>query len=174
LSSFQISGGDGFDCAISQVTDAVTGIVFTTSQYGVLYRFSEDGAGGQFYDADLIDAVGDDGEIGSFYTCMRLYEDTEDDRSRQSILLVNPYTETVTDSTFQMETAAQNLPFEWTLGDNTDGENGISIDTLRYWDELVRPAVTLDEPLTEDVLYFWLDPQDLTETIITCDTTFVN
>jgi hypothetical protein len=172
MSSFEISGGDGFDCAISQVTDAVTGIVFTTSQYGVLYRFSEEGAGGQFYDDDLIDAIDDDGEIGPFYTCMRLYEDTEDDNSRQSIILVNPYTETVTDSTFQMETAAQNLPFEWTLGDNTDGENGVSIDTLRYWDELVRPAVTLDEPLTEDVLYFWLDPQDLTETILTCDTTF--
>ncbi len=167
MSSFEISGGDGFDCAISQVTDAEVGIAFTTSQYGVLYRFSEDGAGGQFYDDDIIDIIGDDGEIGSFYTCMRLYEDTEDDMSQQYVILVNPYTETVEDSTFLMETAAQNLPFEITLG-----ENGVQSE-LRYWEELIRPEIILDEPLTEDPEYFWLDPQELTETILNCDTTII-
>ena len=168
MSSFEISGGDGFDCAISQVTDGTAGITMTTSQYGVLSRFNEEGAGGQFYDEDIIDILSDDGEIGPFYTCMRLYEDTEDDMSQQKIILVNPYTETVTDSTFALETSAQNLPFEWTLGDNTEG-----IEELKYWDELIRPELLLDEPLPEtDPTYFWLDSQALTEEIETCDTTF--
>lgn len=163
LSAIDLSGGDGFDCAIPDVTEADERVAFTTSQYGVLNRLTEGGAGGSIYDDEIIDLIGDDGEIGSFYTVMRLYEDTDDEVSERYVVLVNPYEETITDSTFALETNNLNLPFFYTLPEGVE---------LRYWDELVRPERTLDEPLTEDPDYFWLEPQDLTAEIQDCDTTF--
>ena len=52
--------------------------------------------------------------------------------------------------TFTLETASQNLPFEYAMSED---------DTLHFWEELVRPERILDEPLTEDPDYFWLAPQ---------------
>ena len=66
------------------------------------------------------------------------------------MILVNPYGETVTDSSFEMATASQNLPFTYTL---SEGEE------LMYYDEIIRPDLLLEEPLDEDPNYFWLDPQ---------------
>ena len=163
-SAFDVSGGDGFDTAIPQVTDIDQSVIFTTSQNGVLGRYTEGGAGGGFYDDEIIDLLDDDGEIGSFYTNIQLYEDTEDEDSQHTIILINPYTETVTDSTFVVQTNNMDIDFEYTLG---EGEE------LRFWEELIRPELSLDAPLEEDPNYFWLDPQELTETIIDCDTMMI-
>ncbi|MGF1564266.1 MAG: T9SS type A sorting domain-containing protein [Flavobacteriales bacterium] len=161
-----ITGGDGFDAAVPQVTETDRQIAFTTSQYGVLYRASNDGAISFIYD-DRVLALGNaDGEIGQFYTTIQLYEDTEDELSQQTLLLINPYEETITDSSFAMTTNNMDLEFTYTL------EEG---DELRFWEELIRPAMTLDEPFTgdSDPNYFWLEPQELTEIILDCDTTEV-
>ena len=72
----------------------------------------------------------------------RLYEDTEDENSSELRDLVNPYGETVTDSSFQMATASQNLPFTYTL---SEGEE------LMYYDEIIRPELLLEEPLLKKI-----------------------
>jgi len=160
-SSLEIFGGDGFDCAASQITAGERNAVFVTSQNGVLARFDENGGGGFFYDDEISELQNADGEIGQFYTLVNLYEDTEDENSQQFITLVNPYTETVTDSTFILETQNLNIPFEYTLPEGVE---------LRFWDELIRPERTLSEELTADPDYFWLDPQQLTDVLQDCDT----
>lgn len=162
LSAFEISGGDGFDAASPQVTEDDRIIFFTTSQYGVLNRLSSDGAAAFIYDDRIVDLQNADGEIGQFYTCLRLYEDTEDELSEQFTILVNPYEQDVTDSTFVLSTNNLGLPLTYTL------EEG---DVLRYWDELIRPEITQSDTLTEDPNYPWLDKQELTEIILDCDTT---
>ena len=161
LSAFDVTGGDGFDCAVPQVTDVIQGTAFTTSQYGVLFRASEGGAIAEIYDEEVLDIADDEGEIGQFHTCIQLFEDTEDDDSPQVVFLTNPYEETVTDSTFVLETNSLNIPFEYTL----EGE-------LRFWEELPRPARTEDELLTVDPVYPFLDPQELTSEMVDCDTMF--
>lgn len=162
LSAFDITGGDGFDCAVPQVTDDSRQIAFTTSQYGVLYRVSSDGASSFIYDDRIIALQNADGEIGQFYSVIRLFEDTEDELSQRFVTLVNPTETTLTDTTLRVETANLDLPLDYTL---SNGEE------LRFWPMLIRPELTLSEPLTEDPNYYWLDPQELTELILECDTT---
>ncbi len=162
LSAFQVTGGDGFDAASTQVTEDDRTIFFTTSQYGVLYRVSSDGGVSFIYD-ERIEALGNaDGEIGQFFTCIQLYEDTEDELSERTMLLVNPFEETVTDSTFTLLTNNLGLPFNYTLPEG---------DELRYWEELIRPEVITNEIISVDPNYPWLDVQELIETILVCDTT---
>ena len=115
---------------------------------------------GNFWDDDIADLLNDQGEIGQFYTMVRLYENTEDAASQRDIILVNPYDVTVTDSTFVLNTSNQNLPFEYTLPEGVE---------LPYYDEIVRPDRLLEAPLTEDPDYFWLDPQSYEE-ILECTT----
>ena len=78
-----------------------------------------------------MDLVAEGGTIGGFYTCMSLYEDFDNENSGMTVPLVNPYDETVEDSTFILETANLNRPFEYTLE-----------QPLRYWEVLIRPAIT--------------------------------
>ncbi len=158
--AFEIFGGDGFDCAVSQNTEAPLGAAFVMSQYGVLGRFTSDGSGGAFYDDEIIALQNADGEVGQFYSVCQLHEDFSDENSQQFVILVNPFEETVTDSTFNLNTLNMNMPFEYTLEPGQE---------LRYWSELIRPELTLEEPLTEDPNYFWLDPQQLTEEQIICN-----
>lgn len=162
LSAYEISGGDGFDAAFPQVTADDRQIAFTTSQYGVLYRVSSDGAAAFIYDNRITALQDEEGQIGQFFTCIQLFEDTEDELSERDLLLVNPFEQSVTDSTFTLSTNNLGLPLQYTL------EPG---DELMFWAELIRPALSLSEPLTADPNYFWLDPQALTDIIIDCDTT---
>ncbi|MBM72611.1 MAG: hypothetical protein CL847_07500 [Crocinitomicaceae bacterium] len=154
--AYEVHGGDGFDCAFSQVTasEEHTYAWFGASQNGGLVRGTISPGNvsnlGDFYDNNFTDLFTEDGDLGQFYTCVRLYEDTEDEDSQNNIILVNPYGETVTDSSFVLHTSSQNLPFTYTL---SDGEE------LMYYDEIIRPDLLLEEPLEEDPNYFWLDPQ---------------
>ena len=156
LNAVEVHGGDGFDCAISQVTESPEHSFawFAASQNGGLARGtvspSEIVNLGSFYDPVMSELIDDNGDLGQFYTCLNLYEDTEDEDSQQDIILVNPYGETVTDSTFTLATNSQNLPIEYTLA---EGEE------LKYYDQIIRPELLLTEALTEDPDYFWLDPQ---------------
>ncbi len=156
----EVQGGDGFDCSISQVTEAegYEYAFYATSQNGGLSRGTV-GPGdianyGSFFDANIAELANDEGEIGQFYSVVRLYENTEDQDSQRSVVLVNPYGEAVTDSTFTLSTSNQNLDFEYTLPEGVE---------LAYYDELVRPERVLSEPLTEDPDYFWMDPQEAIE-----------
>lgn len=168
----EVHGGDGFDCAISQVTESEesTWAWFAASQNGGLVRGTVAPGSianlGMFYDAPMIELMNDEGELGQFYTCVRLWEDTEDDDSQMEVIIVNPYGETVTDSTFQLHTNSQNLPFEYTLA---DGEE------LLFHDQIIRPDRLLEEQLEEDPDYFWLEPQ-IGEEVYTCidDTTSID
>lgn len=164
--AIEVNGGDGFDCAISQVTETPDGTTawFAASQNGGLVRGNIAPGNfnnyGNFWDDDIADLLNDQGEIGQFYTMVRLYENTEDAASQRDIILVNPYDVTVTDSTFVLNTSNQNLPFEYTLPEGVE---------LPYYDEIVRPDRLLEAPLTEDPDYFWLDPQSYEE-ILECTT----
>lgn len=154
-----VNGGDGFDCAISQITE-VEGYeyaYYAASQNGGLVRGTlgpgEINNYGNFYDENISELMNDDGEIGQFYSVVRLYENTEDPDTQQSVILVNPYGVTVTDSSFTLSTANQNLDFEYTLPAGVE---------LPYYDELIRPDRWLDFALEEDPDYFWMDPQEST------------
>lgn len=158
--AFEVQGGDGFDCSISQVTE-VEGYDYAwyaSSQNGGLSRGTvapgESNNYGDFWDANIIDLANDMGEIGQFYSVVRLYENTDDPDTERNIILVNPYGETVTDSSFVLSTSNQNLDFDYTLPEGTE---------LPYYDVLVRPERLLEAPLAEDPDYFWLDPQPAVE-----------
>jgi hypothetical protein len=162
--AFEVNGGDGFDCAISQVTEA-TGYsyaFFASSQNGGHVRGTVAPGAinnyGNYYDENLLDLVNLDGELGQFYSVVRLYENMDDPDAQSTVILVNPYEETISDSTFTMFTANQNLPFEFTLPEGAE---------LPYYDQIVRPERILAEPLTEDPDYFWLDPQ-VAEEVLEC------
>lgn len=156
----EVQGGDGFDCAISQVTEAegYDYAFYATSQNGGLGRGTvgqDDIANyGSFFDANITELANEEGEIGQFYSVVRLYENTDDQDSQRSVVLVNPFGETVTDSTFTLSTSNQNLDFEYTLPEGVE---------LAFYEELVRPERLLDAPLTEDPDYFWMDPQESIE-----------
>ncbi|MBM55331.1 MAG: hypothetical protein CMB32_02100 [Euryarchaeota archaeon] len=167
-SAIEVHGGDGFDCAISMVTESEEHSYawFGASQNGGLVRGTiapgQVSNLGDFYDDDIIELMTDEGDLGGFYTCVRLYEDTEDENSQRNVILVNPYGETVTDSTFELNTSNQNLPFSYTL---SEGEE------LLYHDMIVRPELLLEQPLTEDPNYFWLSPQENEEQFTCWDDT---
>ena len=168
LNAIEVHGGDGFDCSISQVTESPEHLYawFAASQNGGLTRGTlSPGAYsnlGDFWDNDVTELINDDGDLGQFYTCVRLYEDTEDEESQQDIILVNPFGETVSDSTFMLATNSQNLPIEYTL---SDGEE------LMFYDTLVRPDLLLESALEEDPDYFWLAPQTSEEQFVCVDDT---
>jgi len=168
LNAIEVHGGDGFDCSISQVTESTehTYAWFAASQNGGLTRGTISPADysnlGGFYDNDISELIDEEGDLGQFYTCLRLYEDTEDEESQQQIILVNPYTESVTDSTFTLATNSQNLPLEYTL---SDGEE------LMYYDSLIRPDRLLVSALEEDPDYFWLETQLAFDSLICANDT---
>jgi hypothetical protein len=150
--SIQIQGGDGFDCDMTQTTVGPT-ILFASSQYGATARYDATGSGGQFYDNDIANLIDPaTNEIGSFYTTFRLYENTEDENAQQYVIAVNPVDYDITDTTLTLFTQNLNLPFEFTLEDG---------DVLHYWPEVVRPAFSSTTEVTEDPVYWWLDPQPL-------------
>ena len=163
-----VVGGDGFDCAISQVTESIehTYAWFAASQNGGLARGTispgENINLGGFYDDEIIELIDEEGDLGGFYTCLRLYEDTEDENSQRNVIVVNPYGETVTDSTFTLYTSNQNLPFDWTIPAG---------DELMFYENIIRPELLLDAPLTTDPNYFWLTPQINEEQIVCVDDT---
>ena len=152
----EVNGGDGFDCAISQITEleGYEYAFYAASQNGGLVRGTI-GPGalnnyGNFYDENIAELINEEGEIGQFYSVVRLYENTEDVDTQSSVILVNPYSESVEDSTFTLSTANQNLNFDYTL---PEGE------VLPFYDQLIRPDRLLDYELEEDPDYFWMDAQ---------------
>ncbi len=153
----EVNGGDGFDCAISQITE-VEGYeyaFYAASQNGGLVRGTV-GPGavnnyGNFYDENIAELINEEGEIGQFYSVVRLYENSDDQDAQSAVILVNPYGETVTDSSFTLSTANQNLDFEYTLPEGVE---------LPFYDELIRPERILDYALEADPDYFWMDPQE--------------
>jgi hypothetical protein len=155
-------GGDGFDCGISMVTEAPghNYAWFAASQNGGLVRGTiSPGAVinlGGFYDGNFTDLFNEEGEIGQFYTCIRLYEDFNDDFSQNDVILVNTFGQDSVGGTFELQTNSQNLPFTYTME---------SDETLHFYDSLSRPERILDAPLTEDPDYFWLDPQTAVEDV---------
>ncbi len=89
LGATEVSGGDGFDCSFSRLGG---GIVFTTSQYGTLYR-SNGGALGQFYDQELTGVV----SAGQpFHTVIENWESTNDLTSVDSVKIMIDSTGLVT------------------------------------------------------------------------------
>ena len=166
----EIQGGDGYDCEISQATGGNLSVVFATSQYGTVGRYDSNGSGGQFYDDELLDLYEEnDFEPGGFYSTVRLFEDTEDEDSEQFVILVNPADTSIYDAdpddgepvTITLLTNNLGIPFTWELP---------AEDTLHFWDEIIRPEVTLDDSLAVDPDYYWLDTQDLIEKIVDCET----
>ena len=157
LDGASVYGGDGFDCALSQATNLQEGIpFFATSQNGGLGRgFFVAGApftqANDFYDICVANAIGEDDEIGGFYTCVNLYEDFDDENSGMTVALVNPFDETIEDSTFVMQTGNLNRPFEYTLE-----------EPLHYWEVLVRPEIVSENGPHTEWEYPWLENQDLT------------
>ncbi|MBM3448246.1 MAG: T9SS type A sorting domain-containing protein [Bacteroidetes bacterium] len=170
-----VGGGDGFDCDITNVTVPGATVAFSTVYFGAISRFNQTGAGGEFYDDEVLAAIGDDGEAGSFYTACRLYENTADENSQQYVILTNNrdqdiYSYINGNDTVWVDTTlfTQNmtLPFNYRFPLN---------DTLNFWPVLNRPAIYSTTPITEDPNYPWLDPQALTGIIDStiCDTTIV-
>jgi len=170
-----VGGGDGFDCDITNVTVPGSTVAFSTVYFGAISRFNQTGAGGEFYDDEILAAIGDDGEAGSFYTACRLFENTADANSQQYVILTNNrdtdlYSYVNGNDTVWLDTTlfTQNLtlPFNYRFPLN---------DTLNYWPVLNRPAIYSTTPITEDPNYPWLDPQALTSIIDStiCDTTVV-
>lgn len=170
-----VGGGDGFDCEISNVTVPGVNVAFSSVYFGAISRFNAQGSGGEFYDDEVIAAIGTDGEAGSFYTTLRLFENTNDENSQQYVWLVNNRnfdlftsvngTDTTwLDTTLYTQNMTLPFPYRFPVG-----------DTLHFWDVLNRPAVYSTTPLTVDPNYSWLAPQALTSTIDStiCDTTIV-
>ena len=170
-----VGGGDGFDCEISNVTVPGVNVAFSSVYYGAISRFNAQGSGGGFYDNEVIAAIGDDGEAGSFYTTLRLFENTNDENSQQFVWLVNNRnidlfssvsgTDTTwLDTTLYTQNMTLPFPYRFPVG-----------DTLNFWEVLNRPEVYSTTPLTVDPNYPWLEPQSLTSTIDStiCDTTIV-
>jgi len=150
--AIQLQGGDGFDCDMTSTTFG-TSILFACSQFGATARYDASGAGGMFYDNDIINLINPQtNEIGPFYTVFRLYENTEDMNSQQYVIAVNPQDYDITDTTLILFTGNLNFPFEYTLEDG---------DVLRFWAEIVRPAFSSTVPVLEDEIYWWLGPQPL-------------
>lgn len=83
--AINVSGGDGFDCAISQYAD----IYFSSSQTGVVYRG----------EAGLPSAQLAPGDQGDFYTNLELWESKNDLTSKDSLVFtVNPFLQSIATS----------------------------------------------------------------------------
>jgi hypothetical protein len=164
MNGTSVFGGDGFDCDFSQISVPGYGTAFVTSQFGALSRFTESGSGGEFYDNTLLNLIGEDGEIGGFYTTIRHFENTEDELSQQNIIVVNPFGKDTTSTAevpivLTLNTNNLDIPFQYTLPEGT---------TLEFYDQIIRPEFFADQPVLEDPTYFWLDPQVI-EQVILCD-----
>ena len=109
----EVHGGDGFDCAISMVTEAegYEYAWFAASQNGGLVRGTlgpgEVNNAGGFFDANFTDLFSDNGDLGQFYTCVRLYEDFDDEYSQNNVILVNTFGQDTTGGTFELATASK-------------------------------------------------------------------
>ncbi len=171
-SGLPASGGDGFGCEISLVTEGAT-VAFVTSQNNSLGRINVSAAAppSPFYDNNITNFTGlSDGNGLPFHTDIALFEDTEDEDSQQTIELVNPYDYDLFDADLTDDTPVQllvhtnnkNIPFMYTLE-----------DTLHYWATIERPELTTLEPLTQDPNYWWLNPQpfDTIYNVCVVDTT---
>ncbi len=77
----EVNGGDGLDCDISQVS----GVYFATSQYGALVRA----------EAEFPAAVLSEEDGSPFWTVVRLWENTNDKSSKDSIVFANDDSEQV-------------------------------------------------------------------------------
>ena len=165
----EVNGGDGFDCAVSQVTEA-NGYSYAwtaASQYGGFVRGTlgqgEINNSGAILDGNFDDFYFDsDGDglandLGQFYSCSRLYENFNDSLGSQTVILVNTFGQDTAGGTFMLETASQNLPFSYTMDED---------ETLQFFDTIVRPDRQFPEPLTEDPEYFWLDVQEEEELVV--------
>lgn len=154
-------GGDGFDSDISAVSDLTQ---FVTSQYGSLGRsFDGGGSFNGFYDEELNELRAEPESNFPFHSIVRLFENTEDEFSQQTMKFVAnedtiPAGETVTFLTNNL-----NQPIEYVLEDTlfivpevtlpqeVITEIDDSLITLMYdFDELDYTAV--DFSFTEDVL----------------------
>jgi len=166
-----VQGGDGFRCDLSNVTYPGVAVAFATSQYGALGRYNAQGSGGGFYDDEINDLIGTDGEIGPFYSIIRLFENTEDTDSQQEVILFNNRNEdlfsseedgviTWLDTTLFTQNLTLPFNYRFPLG-----------DTLHFWPTLVRPEIWSTELLTEDPNYPWLEVQDLTSQVDSTITT---
>jgi photosystem II stability/assembly factor-like uncharacterized protein len=166
LEAVRVMGGDGFGTEISKVTADNQGAFFGTVYNGDLRRSYAGSEPSQFYSGDLADLfAANNGEVGQFFTCIELHENTDNPNSEQFVILTNPYDSTfVSDEPTDFAVLSENMsiPFTYTLPAG---------DSLRYWEELVRPEVILDEELGDmDPDYFWLEAQILAEIIVQCDT----
>jgi Secretion system C-terminal sorting domain len=161
--AFQIMGGDGFDCDMTQTTEGAF-LLFGSLYYGGVERFDPSGTGGSFYDNEIA-ALGTPGNIppdfGIFYTPLRLFEDTEDEDSQQYSWVLNPTTHTIADTTITVLSQNLNIPYQYYIPAN---------DPLQFWPLIERPAFSSTELLTSDPDYPWLDAQEYT-TSEDCDTT---
>ena len=148
-----VNGGDGFDCAISQVTEAegYEYAWFAASQNGGLTRGTlAPGAVnnvGPFYDDNIGDLASPTGDLGQFYTCTRLFEDFNDTYSQNYVTLINTFGQDSVGGIYNLQTNSQNLPLAFNMGN----------ETLHFYDTLVRPERTYDIPLAEDPDYWWLE-----------------
>lgn len=105
----EISGGDGFDCEISQITPAL----FTTLYYGQINKFKNGGGGGEY------ESFGD----GNFFTAIRLWESYQDGTSQDTI------TYTVEDGTTEFVLVEANgtaKTFAGTIAKNQDNLKFVS------------------------------------------------
>ena len=95
-SAASISGGDGFDCAISQMNG---NILFSSVQQGVMQRSNDAGNSFEtFYDADLcalINCSSPSGPNQGFYTTFNLYENSFDENSKDSAEFTNESLDTL-------------------------------------------------------------------------------
>jgi len=72
-------GGDGFDCDISQMDP---NIMFGSSQNGAVFRTGDEGVNAsQFFNARILALATSEGDLGDFYTNLRLYENWNDPNS---------------------------------------------------------------------------------------------
>ncbi len=101
LGTFEISGGDGFDCAFSRFEG---GIAYHTSQSGTLMR-SNGGTPGTFYSSELSTLVNAGGQ--AFHTVIENWESADDPLSVDFIKIVidsNGYINAIGDTIFPGDT----------------------------------------------------------------------
>lgn len=75
---FSMSGGDGFDCEMSQISE----IVITTSQNGAVFRIDAGQRNGSNFPVGTISSATGN---GLFYTRVKLWENNNDPTSRDSV-----------------------------------------------------------------------------------------
>jgi hypothetical protein len=81
--TFEVTGGDGFDCAFS---NQGPGVIYTTSQNGNLTRAIPSGTSGSFFNAELSALVSGSGQ--PFHTVIQNWESNNDPLSKDSIKLM--------------------------------------------------------------------------------------